>query len=154
MACQRCYQKKIKCSGGDAARNFACRQCYSAHTECVYPTRHKNVTVSESYLKALESTVAQLSEPRPVHVQEATSPPRAIPEQNRVAPSSNKRRFIEDTTGDAFAIRLRNLASYNSNTAWTEAGDESHSYSEPREHACIPSYEYFSLPSDQPGKLQ
>ncbi|PVH98163.1 hypothetical protein DM02DRAFT_683049 [Periconia macrospinosa] len=144
MACRRCYQKKIKCFGGDPTSNLACRYCRSARAECTYPTRHKNVTVSESYLKALENAVNQMATP-------VTSlPPNSNP--SRVTPAmSSKRRFVEDTTGDAFVIRLRNLATNDRETSWTGEGGGNGTSSALREVQSVPPYEYFSLQSDQPA---
>lgn len=150
MACQRCHQKKIKCSGGDPVRNLACRHCLSAHTACVYPTRHRNVTVAESYLKALESAVTQLTTPETLPLP-TTNPRWVAPTLSHAGPHSSKRRFIEDTTGDAFTIRLKSLTQQTSFGTWTEGGNESQSNSVSREQAGVPSYEYFSLPSDQPS---
>lgn len=152
MACRRCHQKKIKCSGGDAVRNFPCRYCRSARAECVYPTRNRNVTVSESYLKALENAVTQLTVPAPSNGH-TTSPPSRPPALGR-APTSSKRRFVEETTGDAFVVRLRNLATNDIHTTWTEGGDQNSTSPELRGQDSVPSYEYFSLQSDQPGMSQ
>ncbi|OAL53100.1 hypothetical protein IQ07DRAFT_641511 [Pyrenochaeta sp. DS3sAY3a] len=148
MACQRCHQKKIKCIGGDASRNFACRHCLSARTTCIYPTRDRNVTVSETYLKALESAVTQLTPTEPAPPQ-AASPRWISPSATRSGAPSSKRRFIEDTTGDAFILRLKNLAHDRQDATRADGEGDSNVISPAREQGSTLSYEYFSLPSDQ-----
>jgi proline utilization trans-activator len=152
MACQRCHQKKIRCTGGDASRNFACRHCLAARTACTYPTRDRNVTVSETYLKALESAVTQLTPPEPAPPR-AASPRWISPSATRSGPPSSKRRFIEDTTGDAFILRLKNLAHDRQDAAGADGEGDSNVISPSRDQGSTLSYEYFSLPSDQQSML-
>jgi hypothetical protein len=153
VACQRCYQKKIKCSEGDSVRGIACRNCRSVRIECVYPTRYRNVKVSETYLKQLESAVTQLGVPVAAspHI---TSPARIATVLNRVADSQPKRHFIEETTGDAFVVRLRNIASGDREATRRESEDEHVTCDDAHRQDSVPTYEYFPLSSDQPGIFQ
>ncbi|KAF2008429.1 hypothetical protein BU24DRAFT_497895 [Aaosphaeria arxii CBS 175.79] len=49
-ACQRCHKRKVKCSGG-----VPCQNCQIAGTICTFPTRDRNVVVSEVYLQRLQA---------------------------------------------------------------------------------------------------
>ncbi|KAH6979952.1 hypothetical protein EDB82DRAFT_578131 [Fusarium venenatum] len=48
-ACKRCRSMKVKCSGAQP-----CARCGRKNERCIYETEEKKVTVTESYLRALE----------------------------------------------------------------------------------------------------
>ncbi|EED18596.1 C6 transcription factor, putative [Talaromyces stipitatus ATCC 10500] len=57
VACKRCHDHKVKCTGGNP-----CNSCAQQPpgTECVYPKRDRKVPVQESYLNWLEQEVKLL----------------------------------------------------------------------------------------------
>lgn len=73
MACQRCHQRKVKCSKGlsprpDSTRHdippltitnveTPCSNCSAAVAPCVYPIRDRNIFISENYLNSLHAQV-------------------------------------------------------------------------------------------------
>ncbi|UZP46122.1 hypothetical protein NXS19_013934 [Fusarium pseudograminearum] len=70
-ACKRCRSMKVKCSGAQP-----CARCGRKNERCIYETEEKKVTVTESYLRALErrqdgvpspGSLPTGSRPRPRH---------------------------------------------------------------------------------------
>ncbi|KAJ4135029.1 hypothetical protein NW768_004639 [Fusarium equiseti] len=57
-ACKRCRSMKVKCSGAQP-----CARCGRKNERCVYETEEKKVTVTESYLRALEKRQDGLPSP-------------------------------------------------------------------------------------------
>lgn len=153
MACLRCHEKKIKCSGGDSDSNVACRHCHSARVACIFPARNRNVTISEGYLRALERTVAQLTTSQSAPAQDAPSTSTTLETHRGDNHSSSKRRFIENTTGDSFVVQLKSLGKNDTSTMWIGRSDESAtgSITQGQRQDSVPPYKYFVLPSDHSG---
>ncbi|KAH7073066.1 proline utilization trans-activator [Paraphoma chrysanthemicola] len=151
MACQRCNRKKIKCSGGDAVHNAPCRNCRSAHAQCVYPMRHKSVTVSESYLRSLEQAVSRSAASPTVPPSYSGNLPTVNPQEPMLGAQSSSKRFIENTTGDAFFSQLKGLTTNTSDINENEEHNGNETRSTPPELGSISAYEYIALPSDQPA---
>ncbi|KAJ5083301.1 hypothetical protein N7456_012728 [Penicillium angulare] len=54
-ACYYCRSQKVKCSG-----KHPCAKCVSSQKTCVFPSQERVVTIPESYVRRLESEIAQL----------------------------------------------------------------------------------------------
>ncbi|KAM7184313.1 Fungal specific transcription factor domain containing protein [Naviculisporaceae sp. PSN 640] len=79
-ACNRCNQKRIKCSGDQP-----CRQCIGGGLECRYPPPAQKITITKQdldhyhaqvdRLRALERLLEEKGIPLPVHEPAQTTPP-------------------------------------------------------------------------------
>jgi proline utilization trans-activator len=147
VACRRCNRKKVKCAGGDSWRNLPCSHCRSTGSECTYPTRERHVTVSESYLHALQATVAHAN----AQSTHKTAPTRPEALQLIAQPLENlsRSRFVENATADAFVSRLRKLGTDRSDLSITERDGDEQASIKPTAHTEAPAYDYFHLVSDR-----
>ncbi|KAF9890087.1 hypothetical protein FE257_006248 [Aspergillus nanangensis] len=92
-ACRRCHKQKVKCT-----RDNPCRNCRTAHVDCVYPEREKLVMVPESYLKTLEAS-HDGREPS-----DGCSRPDSVPSQHAV----------ENSAAEVFVARVKQLRQHTS----------------------------------------
>lgn len=149
VACRRCNRKKVRCAGGDNRRNLPCDHCRISGSDCSYPPRERNVTIPESYLRALQIAVADSR-------LDAASTPDVVPAQPRT-PSSTRTldqnpprvRFVEDTTADAFVAKIRTLAAVKSNPNITGTDRDEPTSVQPAETTQTTAYDYFPLISDR-----
>ncbi|KAL4883547.1 fungal-specific transcription factor domain-containing protein [Aspergillus karnatakaensis] len=113
-ACIRCYKRKVKCS-----REKQCRNCRLANKDCQYPTRDRNVSVSENYLRALQAAAAQSTT-----VSIAQSPLGSVSGEGNIGataeilpPGSTQNQsqlsdpLVEDPTSEVFVSGLKQLHS-------------------------------------------
>ncbi|KAL4799989.1 fungal-specific transcription factor domain-containing protein [Aspergillus venezuelensis] len=80
IACERCHSHKIKCSGDQPCTK--CRQVGCAD-ECQYPSRDRQIKVSESYLEQL------LSENQRLKAQSQSLPPSSANTPEHASPSTS-----------------------------------------------------------------
>ncbi|KAL4964653.1 transcription factor domain-containing protein [Aspergillus stella-maris] len=80
IACERCHSHKIKCSGDQPCTK--CRQVGCAD-DCQYPSRDRQIKVSESYLEQL------LSENQRLKAQSQSLPPSSANTPEQPSPSTN-----------------------------------------------------------------
>ncbi|KAI1028283.1 hypothetical protein LB503_002780 [Fusarium chuoi] len=125
IACRNCHTRKIKCSG-----NKPCNNC-SLASECVYPTRDRQIRVNQSFL----DRVLQENEELRAQIHPESPQPRNTDGPSQPAPTSNNHQhateekileeidwFAQTRTSDtpiwigeisdaAFATRFRQFAS-------------------------------------------
>ncbi|KAL4962008.1 transcription factor domain-containing protein [Aspergillus stella-maris] len=142
-ACYRCYKRKVKCS-----RERPCRSCRLAGRDCEYPTRDRNVTVAESYLRNLEARATQVApselRERPVPPVQATSPQRPNSSPTREGHHLSDP-LVEDPTSEVFVSGLKQLHSpiLLSNPAGILSSPTPEA-----QHQFQQQYEYYHLDSD------
>ncbi|KAL4935294.1 hypothetical protein BDV06DRAFT_132139 [Aspergillus oleicola] len=143
-ACYRCYKRKVKCS-----RERPCRSCRLAGRDCEYPTRDRNVTIAESYLRTLEARATQVA---PSALREVPVPPAleaTLSSRPNPSPTHGDHPLsdplVEDPTSEVFVSGLKQLHSpiSLSNPAGILASPVPEGQHLPRQQ-----YEYYHLDSD------
>lgn len=127
-ACHYCRTQKVKCSGGtsrflvhrhqpDKSRTEQpCVKCRSSQRTCVYSFREKAISIPESYLRRLESELAQLRQPvgdnqrRVTQVGYQFTTPSSIGLEGQAIPD----RLIENSTTEHFVRKLKGVYSTRS----------------------------------------
>lgn len=149
VACRRCNRKKVKCAGGDSWRNLPCDHCRTADSECSYPTRERKVTVSESYLHALQMAVGSSHLNVPPAQDATTARPEAPSPTMPITYNHSRTRFVESTTAEAFVSRLRKLVANKSDQNTFERDVNESIGAVPADTSETQTYEYFPLVSDR-----
>ncbi|KAI0161791.1 hypothetical protein GGR52DRAFT_586018 [Hypoxylon sp. FL1284] len=145
--CHQCHRQKIKCS-----REQPCRSCASAKRPCTYAVRDRQVTVSESYLKSLESALAE-SGPSDVGKE---YPDNALRDGlARDAETACAHRpldpLVENSTVELFVSKLKQTPKLKQSSGTLGSRTRSsfsHDGDVKRESTTSPMYEYFALNYD------
>ncbi|KAL4864909.1 fungal-specific transcription factor domain-containing protein [Aspergillus spectabilis] len=147
-ACYRCYKRKVKCS-----REKPCQNCRLASKDCQYPTRDRNVTVSENYLRTLQARAAHSADVAPFG-HSPLGPPAPLPGEGtlgctaenpppEVAVAQNQLSdpLVEDPTPEVFVSGLKQL---HSPTSLVAEGPPA-----PRQ-----AYEFYQLDYDNSDRMR
>ncbi|OKL62323.1 hypothetical protein UA08_02518 [Talaromyces atroroseus] len=92
VACVRCHQHKVKCSGGIPCHN--CAQQPEGSVECVYPLRDRKILVQESYLNLLKKENELLKQGKKLSEEDAAN------QQAQPTPEGDDEDNIRDSQGN------------------------------------------------------